>query len=124
MASAHVKSCLLDLNLHPSQVLLEQTESSLKAEAMFLFSLAITPSSISHSNRASVHDTDAVSYITQGRGLKFWLSPPQVLRLVKEKVGGGGSCLSTLGYSASCRPAHPPDHVPFFTSLPHPHHFC
>lgn len=45
MASAHVKSCLVDLNPYPSEETLEQTESSLKAEAMSLFSLASHPPS-------------------------------------------------------------------------------
>lgn len=43
MASVHVKSCLVDLNLYPSEEPLEQTESPLNAEAMSLFSLASHP---------------------------------------------------------------------------------
>lgn len=43
MASVHVKSCLVDLNLHSSEEHLEQTESPLKAEAMSLFSSASHP---------------------------------------------------------------------------------
>lgn len=64
MASVHAKSCPGDLNVHPDEEPLEQTESSLKAEALSLFSLA-SHRLISHSDRASLHGTDVA---TQWKG--------------------------------------------------------